>query len=272
MTGVEILTLGLIFTLAGISAGLIAGLLGVGGGVVIVPVMFQTFIFLDIDPSLQMHCAIATSLAVIVVTALQSGRTHYKANAVDMSVIRDWAPAVVMGVIAGAVLARFADAGFLKAVFGVLSLLIAIHMVFSGKQERHEAVLPSQAVQKTVAAIIGFFSALMGIGGGTFTVVALQYFGRSIHQAVGTSAAMGFFIAFPGAIGYAIAGWGIEGLPPYSAGYVNLLALAFLLPLTSISAPWGAKLAHRFERRTLEYLFIGFLLLSAARMFWSLFG
>jgi len=271
VTGLEILIFAAIYGAAGVAAGLIAGLLGVGGGIVMVPVLFQTCLFMGLPESLQMHLAVGSSLAVIVVTAIQSGRAHHAKGAVDFTILRLWAPAIVFGVVCGAAAARFLTADMLKLIFGVLSVLVAVHLNLP-EASRTQGCVPSNIVQRCLAALIGFFSSLMGIGGGTFSVATLTFFGKPIHTAVGTSAALGFFIALPGALGFMLVGLGREGLPPLSVGYVNFLAVACLMPVTAFFAPLGAKLAHRFSHITLERAFSLFLIVTAVRMFWSLSG
>lgn len=268
MTGMELIAFGAVYILAGAASGLIAGLLGVGGGIVIVPVLFQIYIFMGLGEELQMHLAVGSSLAVIVVTALQSGRAHHAKGAVDFAVMRIWAPAIIFGVICGSATARFLTADVLKIIFGTLSLYVAVHLNLP-KKENAGGTMPALFIQRGLATLIGFFSSLMGIGGGTFSVAALTMFGKPIHQAVGTSAAMGLFVALPGAIGFMIAGYGLEGLPAWSVGYVNFLAVALLIPMTAITAPLGARLAHGFSRELLEKVFSVFLVLTALRMFWS---
>lgn len=270
MTMMEMLALGVIYIMAGVASGLIAGLLGVGGGIVIVPVLFQLYVFMDLASGVQMHLAVGSSLAVIVVTAIQSARAHHAKGAVDFDVLKIWAPAIVFGVICGAGVARFLTADTLKLIFGVLSLVVAVHLNLPQKNPA-QGKMPALFFQRIIASLIGFFSALMGIGGGTFSVAALSLFGKSIHHAVGTSAALGFFVALPGALGFMIAGYGLAGLPAWSVGYVNFLAVALLIPMTALTAPMGAKLAHRFSRTALERAFSVFLVLTALRMLWSFF-
>ncbi len=267
MTGLEIITLLSIFIIAGIAAGILAGLLGVGGGIVFVPVLFQTFIFMGIDPALQMHLAVGSSLAVIIVTAIQSARAHHAKQSLDFDIVKRWAPFIVLGVGVGSVAAVYLNADSLKFIFGFLSVLVAIHI---NLPHQKTFAIPALWLQRSVAASIGFFSSLMGIGGGTFSVAFLTLFGLTIHRAVGTSSALGFFIAVPGTIGFMLAGYGQAGLPPFSVGYVNWLAVLCLIPMTAISAPIGARLAHQFSRQTLERAFSVFLILTALRMFYSL--
>ena len=271
MTGAEMIVFAAIYVTAGVMSGLLAGLLGVGGGIIIVPVLFQTYIFMGLPEDVQMHLAVGSSLAVIVVTAIQSARAHHAKGAVDFDIMRLWGPAIIFGVACGAGAARFLTADNLKFIFGILSLCVAIHLNMPARHHVDRS-LPSKNSQRGLAAVIGFFSSLMGIGGGTFSVAALSFFGKPIHQAVGTSAALGFFVALPGALGFMLAGYGVTTLPPWSVGYVNFLAVACLMPISALVAPLGARLAHRFTRTGLERAFSLFLVLTAIRMFWSMFG
>ena len=270
MTGAEILIFTAIYIAVGVLSGFIAGLLGVGGGIVIVPFLFQTYVMIGLPESVQLHLAVGSSLAIIVATSLQSARVHYAKGAVDMSVLRAWAPAIAFGAASGAVLGVFLSANMLKIIFGGLALLLALHL----NLPMRKVVLstPIMLVQRALAAVIGFCSALMGVGGGIFFVALLTLFGRSIHQAVGTSAGLGFFIALPGAAGFMLAGAGAEGLPPWSLGYVHFLAVLLLLPVTVWAAPYGARTARRFSRKMLERAFSAFLILVAVRLLASFFA
>lgn len=271
MGELDIPALAALFIAAGCVAGYLAGLLGVGGGAVLVPVLFQTFIFIGLDPAHQMHAAVATSLSVIMLTSVQSGRTHYKNGAVDVTVVRRWVPFLVAGVLSGALMAGHFNANVLKMVFAALTCLIAFNLAFNKVEDKPGGQMPGIWLQRGIASMIGFFSALMGIGGGAFSVTAMRLFGRPIHKAVGTAAVLGIFIAFPGTVGFVVSGWGKEGLSPYFLGYVNWLAFLLLIPVTALTAPMGARMAHRISRRNLERIFILFLLLASARILWSVF-
>ena len=187
MSELEMPVLIALFILAGSVAGYMAGLLGIGGGAILVPVLFQTFIFLGLHEANQMHAAVATSLTIIVLTSIQSGRVHYKNDAVDMTIVRQWAPFSVIGVVSGALLAGYFNAEVLKIIFAILTSLIALNMMFNDVDETLEGKMPIIWLQRCVASMIGFFSALMGIGGGAFSVTVMRLFGRPIHKAVGLS-------------------------------------------------------------------------------------
>jgi uncharacterized membrane protein YfcA len=255
---------------AGFASGIIAGMLGVGGGIVLVPVLFQTFMFLGLPEHLQIHMAVATSLAIICFTGAQSARSHLARQAVDVDILKSWFFFVILGALCGAIAARFIAPVGLKLVFAGLTLFMGLRMLLSrdgGQGSPHELGL---GLQKTGATLIGFFSALMGIGGGTLSVPLLGMSGRDVHKAVGTSSALGVVIAVPATLGFIVAGWHIRDLPDYSLGYVNALALGVIIPTSMLGAPLGARLAHSLAKPTLTYIFAGFLLLSSSRMIASL--
>lgn len=250
----------------GVVAGLIAGLLGVGGGIVVVPVLFQLLTMLDVAPDVRMHVAVGSSLAIIIPTAISSARSHYNRDAVDMALLRQWGPWVLVGVLIGAGLARFVGGEVLAIIFAGVAILVAVRMAGLGRNLILREGLPGQPARGLIATVIGCLSTLMGIGGGTLTVPALSLFNFDIRRAVGTASAVGLIIAVPGAVGFVIAGLGIAGTPPFSVGYVNLLAVALIFPLTITFAPLGARLAHSIPRRGLQLAFAGFLALVAVRL------
>jgi uncharacterized membrane protein YfcA len=263
----ELLPLAVLLLLTGAVAGLAAGLLGVGGGIVIVPVLFQVFTQQGIDPAVRMHLAVGTSLATIVVTAGRSVRSHHARGAVDVTLLRGLAVPVLAGVLVGGALAGLAAGLALTLVFATVALLVALHMAFGRESWRIAARLREGAGRLGVGAGIGFFSVLMGLGGGTLGVPVLTLFGLPIHRAVGTAAGLGLVIGVPGALSFAASGWGQPGLPPYSLGYVNALGFALIVPATWVAAPIGARLAHAAPQRTLRRLFALFLVATSLRMF-----
>lgn len=267
---IDIALLIVVLSVAGLAAGVMAGLLGVGGGIIMVPVLFQTFIFLDVPEAIQMHLAVGTSLAIIVVTSLQSVRAHAKLGSVDIETIKLWALPIIIGAASGALIARMVSADGLKGLFALLALTLGIRILLMPQNaELVERKLP-RLLEILGAGLIGFLSALMGIGGGTFSVPFMALLGKSMHKSVGTSAGIGFFIALPAALGFAWAGYGSEGLPPYSVGFVNALAFLIMIPTTLYGAPYGARLAHRLEKRKLQIIFACFLFLMGARMLYAL--
>lgn len=264
------LAIGLLTT--GVIAGLLAGLLGVGGGIVIVPVLFHIFTGLDVDEAIRMHLAVGTSLATIIPTSIRSMRAHAQKGAVDFEIMRAWGLPILVGVTIGAWAAARADGRVLTGIFATFALLAAFNLAFGKESWRLGQALPSKPVQSAMAGGMGILSTMMGIGAGTFGVTIMTLYNVAIHRAVGTAAGLGVFIAIPGTIGFLISGAGIEGRPLFSVGYINLVGFAFIAVATVAAAPWGVKLAHALPRDTLKKAFAFFLVLTSIRMFWSLYG
>ncbi len=264
------LALGLLVT--GVAAGILAGLLGVGGGIVIVPVLFHIFTGLDVDEAIRMHLAVGTSLATIIPTSIRSMRAHAKKGAVDYEIMKAWGLPILVGVIIGAWAAARVDGRVLTGIFASFALLAAFNLAFGKENWRLGAALPSKPVQSLMAGGMGVLSTMMGIGAGTFGVTIMTLYNVAIHRAVATAAGLGIFIAIPGTIGFLISGVGVAGRPLFSVGYVNLVGFAFIAVATVAAAPWGVKLAHALPRETLKKAFAFFLVLTSMRMFWSLMG
>ena len=254
---------------AGILAGLVAGLFGVGGGIVIVPVLYYVFTAFDVPEEVRMHVAVGTSLATIVVTSIRSVRSHLQSGAVDVPLLKSWILPITAGVVAGTAVADIIDGTALTLVFGSIALLVAANMAFAKSSWQLAADLPARPGRDAIGATIGFLSTLMGIGGGTFGNTVMTLCGRTIHQAVATSAGLGLIIAVPGALGFIISGWDETGTPPGSVGYVNFIAFACIVPATILMAPVGARLAHRLPQKTLKRGFALFLAIVAIRMLYG---
>lgn len=257
---------------AGIAGGVLAGLLGVGGGIVIVPALYLALSSVGMDPAITMQVAVGTSLATIVFTSLSSGYGHFKRGAIDIKLLRLWAPSLLVGVIIGALLGGYVSGLILVGVFAVVAALVAIDMIFHKPTDDLAVRSFSKLVWAALGTVTGALSAMMGIGGGTIGVPLLNFLGYDIRRAVGTSAAIGFIIGLPGAVVYVLTGLGAEGLPPFSLGYVNLVAAAIIIPLTSSFAHVGVKLAHSIPRRALRFAFGIFLMITSLRMFLDLFS
>jgi uncharacterized membrane protein YfcA len=240
---------------AGLAAGFVGGLFGIGGGIVIVPALYFVFTALGVDEAVRMHVAVGTSLSTIISTSWRSLSTHMKAGAVDVDVLKSWTPWISLGAIAGAAVAGFANTEVLLIIFGGGLLLIAAQMGFASPNWRLFSDLPRGVARALIAGAQGMLSALMGIGGGAIGVTVMTLCGRPIHQAVATASGFGAAIAIPASIGYVIAGWGREGLPPWSLGFVSVPGFVFLALLTAITAPIGARLAHRLPQLTLKRAF-----------------
>lgn len=254
---------------AGVFAGILAGLLGVGGGIVTVPVLFQLLTIIGVSEDVAMHVAVGTSLCCIIPTSISSIRSHLKRGAVDIDLLKSWAPAVAGGVVIGTTLAAVAKGAVLSGVFGTVAMLAVLHMIFGRDHWRLSDHPPTGVIKYLVAGSIGAFSSMMGIGGGTLTVPTLVLCDFPIRRAVATSAAVGLIIAVPGAIGFVVSGWGVPDRPALSLGYVSLLGFALVAPTSVMAAPLGAKLAHSIPPRFLKWAFAVFLGLTASRMLYG---
>ena len=268
----ELLALAVGLGVSGLVAGTMAGLLGVGGGIVLVPVLYQALAFLGVDESVRMPLAVGTSLATIIPTSIRSTLSHHAKGAVDWSILQAWALPTVVGVVFGAWAAALIGGKGLTAVFAIGAGALGFYMVVGRDDWRLGDGVPRRAGSWLLGFANGSLSVLMGIGGGTFGVTVMTLYGMTIHRAVATAAGFGLIIAVPGAIGMMINGWNAQGLPPLSLGYVNLVGLALIVPATILAAPWGVALAHSLSRRTLRIAFGAFLCLTAARMGWAYFG
>lgn len=264
-----LLCLGLI--VAGALIGLLAGLFGVGGGAISVPVFYETFLFMDAPADIAMPLAVGTSLAMIIPTSILSAKTHAEKGALDMPHLRAWALPVTAGVLIGSAVARFAPAEVFQIVFAAVAGFNAFKMLFVRKPWLIREGLPGEPLRGLYGAVVGLLSALMGIGGGAISNLILTLHGWTMHRAVATSAGVGLLIAIPGAIGYVIAGWGKPDLPPDAVGFVSLAALVLTLPTALLTTRRGARLAHALSRETLTRLFGLFLAVVAIRFVIALF-
>lgn len=251
----------------GCVAGVLAGLFGIGGGIVIVPVLEATLGALGVDPAIRMHIAVATSLATIVPTSIASARAHHRRASVDTGIVRRWVAFVFAGALVGAWVASQMHSRSLALVFATLALLVAVKMVFLPRTRNLTATVPRGPLVPAIPAAIGALSSMMGIGGGTFSVMTLTLFGMPIHRAVGTAALFGLAISLPGTLGYVVTGWGDPRLPPGSLGFVSLAGFALIAPATILFAPLGARIAHAFPARSLSIAFGAFLVVAAIRLY-----
>jgi len=251
----------------GAFAGVLAGLLGVGGGIVIVPMLYHVYTGLGIDVATAMPLSVGTSLSTIMFTSLVSARSHNRRGTVDWPLVRRWIPWMLVGVVIGTLLGSHVPGAILKSVFGLLLIMVAAHMLLTA---RHKATLserlPGNGVQSGIATGVGSVAAMLGIGGGTLVVPILNLFSYPIHRAVGTAAVFGFVISVPATVGYVLSGWGHAGLPAVSTGFVNWLGFAALVPATMLFAPVGVRLCHRLNVARLKQVFAVFLLLVGLKM------
>jgi uncharacterized membrane protein YfcA len=253
--------------LAGAIAGLLAGLLGVGGGIVIVPALYHNFSYLDVADEVRMHLAVGTSLATIIPTSIRSVMAHNARGSFDRGLFKQWVPGIILGVLAGTWLANLASFHELTLIFATVALIVAIYMAMGSPDWKLREGLPPNPVNSLVAAVIGAISAMMGIGGGTLSVPTLNLCGVPIHRSVGTAAGFGLVIAVPGTLGFIVGGWNNEMLPPFSLGFVNWLGVLLIIPATILAVPYGAKLAHSLSQTGLKRAFALFLGITSLRMF-----
>jgi len=255
----------------GAIAGVLAGLLGVGGGIVIVPVLFLLFPLLGVHDSVLMHLAVGTSLATIIPTAIISARAHHKRGGVDFALLKSWGPAIFVGVLIGGYFGSSVKGETLTLIFAVVAILVAINMIFRKEGVILADALPTGIAHHAIALVIGMFSVVMGIGGGTLGVPILTLFNYPIRRAVGTAAAIGLIIALPGSASFILSGLGNPDLPAGSLGYANMIGFALIVPATMMMAPVGAKIAHTINPTNLRKAFAFFLMLTSLRMFYSVF-
>jgi uncharacterized membrane protein YfcA len=254
----------------GLVMGLLAGLLGIGGGGIMVPILYELFSAIGVDEAVLMHLCIGTSLAVIMPTSLRSFFSHKAKGAADMDLIRSMALPVVAGVVIGTLVARYSNNTILTAIWAGAATMMSLKMFFGRESWKLGDEIPGNPWRGLYGLFIGAISALMSIGGGAFVTMMMTLYGRPIHQAVGTSSGFGPMIAIPGTLGFIWAGWGVAGVPPGSLGYVSVLSAAVIVPVSVLAAPLGVRLAHGISRRKLELSFATFLALVAARFFWTL--
>jgi uncharacterized membrane protein YfcA len=267
----DLLVFAFYLSIAGVVAGFLAGLFGIGGGTVLVPAFYQVFGAVNVPDDVRMHLALGSSMAIVVATSLRSFTAHNKRGTPDMPLLKSWVIAVPVGAVIAALVVSMISSFGLRFVFALISVLVGLRLLFGKDTWRLGNDLPGNPVRFAVGSFIGIVSTLMGIGGGVLNNTFMTLFGRPMHQAVGTSAGVGVLIAIPGVLGYIWAGHGASGLPPFSTGYVNWLTLALILPLTIFITPYGVRLAHALSKKTLERAFGIYMLTVAARFFWSLF-
>jgi len=262
------LALGLLVT--GAVAGVLAGLLGVGGGIVIVPVLILVAELFQVDASIAMLTVVGTSLATIIPTSISSARAHHKRGAIDLDILRGWVPAIFFGALAGGIASKFIGSAGLTLVFGLVALVVSINLALPKTITLSNSPPQTIGAQSFIALPIGFLSALMGIGGGTLSVPVMTMLSVPVHRAVATASVFGLAIAIPAVGGFLWAGVGVEARPPGSVGFINIPAAVMLFSMSVLTAPYGAKLAHVLPARSLKVVFAIFLFASATRMLWKI--
>lgn len=261
----------LVMALFGIAAtgGFLAGLLGIGGGLIFVPGLYYTMTLLGYNPDTMMHVAVGTSMAMIVANGLTSTRGHWKKGAVNTDIAKKLGLGIFVGVVIGTLIADYISGESLKVIFAVVLALLSILMFIDPAKYSLRENLPKQPFLSMCGTISGAVSTLMGVGGGVMNVPLMTLCRIPVHTAVGTSAALGLIISIPATAGFIIIGLGVDGRPPFSLGYINLLAWSIIVPVSIIAVPFGVRVAHNVSRNSLRHLFAIFMVFIAARMIYE---
>jgi uncharacterized protein len=267
-----------LLVLVGALSGFLAGIFGIGGGAILVPVLYECFRIAGVPLEVRMPLCVGTSLAIIIPTSIRSFRAHHARGAVDMSVIRAWWLTILIGVIAGSAIARVAPERLFKYVFVAVAWSAAFRLIFGRASWKLGDELPKGPLMKAYGIAVGLLSTLMGIGGGLFSNLLMTFYGRPIHQAVATSSALAVLISIPGALGYVYAGWpaaarypDVAALQlPFALGFVSLIGAVLVVPLSLVTAPLGVRAAHALSKRQLEMAFGCYLFIVGSRFVISL--
>ena len=274
----ELLELALLLVTVGALSGFLAGVFGIGGGAILVPVFYECFRLAGVPLEVRMPLCIGTSLAIIIPTSIRSWRAHDSRGAVDSEILKLWWLPVISGVIAGSVTARYAPERLFKIVFVMVAWSAAARLLLGRDSWKFGDDLPRGPLMKAYGFVVGLLSTLMGIGGGLFSNLLMTFYGRPIHQAVATSSALAVLISIPGALGYVYAGWpaalrypDVTALQwPFAIGYVSLIGAVLVMPLSLLTAPLGVRAAHAMSKRMLGTAFGCYLFLVGARFVISL--
>jgi uncharacterized membrane protein YfcA len=274
----ELIELALLLVAVGALSGFLAGVFGIGGGAILVPVFYECFRLAGVPLEVRMPLCVGTSLAIIIPTSIRSFRAHYARGAVDMEILKQWWLPVVIGVIAGSVTARYAPERLFKIVFVMVAWSAAARLLLARDTWKFGDDVPKGPLMKLYGFVVGLLSTLMGVGGGLFANLLMTFYGRPIHQAVATSSALAVLISIPGAIGYVYAGWpaaanfpGVTALQlPFAVGYVSLIGAVLVMPTSLLTAPLGVRAAHAMSKRTLETAFGCYLFIVGSRFVVSL--
>ena len=267
----ELLLLAAAIVAGGVLAGVLAGLFGVGGGVIAVPVLYEVFRLLGIPDAVHMQLCIGTSLAIMLPTNIRSYLAHRATGAVLTDVVRQWTPGVIVGIAIGSAVATVAPSAVFKIAFVVIAAIIAGKLLFGRESWRLGEDLPQHPLARLYGLAVGLMASLTGVSGGSLCTMVLTLYGKPIHQAVATSAGIVVPITLAGTLGYIVAGLPHQAqLPPLSLGFVSLIGFALMAPVSSVTASYGARLAHALPRRVLEVAFGLFLLAASLRFLASL--
>lgn len=276
----EVLELALLLVAVGTLSGFLAGLFGIGGGAILVPVFYECFRLAGVPLDVRMPLCVGTSLAVIIPTSISSYRAHHARGAIDKEILHTWWLPVLVGVITGSVIARYAPERLFKIVFVMVAYSAAVRMLSANENWKIGDDLPKGPLMRFFGLCVGLLATLMGVGGGLFANLLMTFYGRPIHQGVATSAAIAVLVSIPGALGYIYAGWPVAGhypdvaalQAPLALGYVSLIGAILVMPTSLLTAPLGVRVAHALSKKTLERAYGSYLLIVGTRFAISLWN
>jgi uncharacterized protein len=276
----EILELALLLVVVGALSGFLAGMFGIGGGAILVPVFYECFRLASVPLEVRMPLCVGTSLAIIIPTSISSYRAHHARGAVDPEIVRAWWLPVLIGVLAGSVIARYAPERLFKIVFVMVAWFAAARLLSARESWKLGDDLPKGPLMRLFGLFVGLLATLMGVGGGLFANLLMTFYGRPIHQGVATSSAIAVLVSIPGALGYVYAGWpaaahypDVSALQfPLALGYVSLIGAVLVMPTSLLTAPLGVKVAHAMSKKTLERAYGAYLLIVGTRFAISLWN
>lgn len=274
----ELVELALMLVAVGAVSGFFAGIFGIGGGAILVPVFYECFRLAGVPLEVRMPLCIGTSLAIIIPTSIRSFRAHHARGAVDLEILKTWWLPIIIGVMAGSITARYAPERLFKIVFVGVAWSAAARLLLARDNWKLGDDLPTGPLMRVYGFVVGLLSTLMGVGGGLFSNLLMTFYGRPIHQAVATSSALAVLISIPGALGYIYAGWpaaarypDVTALQvPFAIGYVSLIGAILVMPTSLLTAPLGVRAAHAMSKRTLEIAFGCYLFIVGSRFVISL--
>ena len=278
LNSAELLQLALLLVAVGALSGFLAGVFGIGGGAILVPVFYECFRLAGVPLEVRMPLCVGTSLAIIIPTSIRSYRAHQARGAVDMEVLRAWWLPVLVGVVAGSVIARYAPERLFKIVFVTVAWFAAARLLLARETWKLGEELPQGPLMRVYGGLVGLLATLMGVGGGLFANLVMTFYGRPIHQGVATSSALAVLVSIPGALGYVYAGWPVAAhypdvlalQSPFAIGYVSLIGTVLVMPTSLLTAPLGVRVAHAMSKTALERAYGSYLFIAGARFVISL--
>jgi uncharacterized membrane protein YfcA len=274
----EVLDLALLLVAVGALSGFLAGVFGIGGGAILVPVFYECFRLAGVPLEVRMPLCVGTSLAVIIPTSIRSYRAHHARGAIDKGILQAWWLPILIGVLAGSVIARYAPERLFKIVFVMVAWFAAVRLLSAKESWKFGDDLPKGPLMRVFGLFVGLLATLMGVGGGLFASLLMTFYGRPIHQGVATSSAIAVLVSIPGALGYVYAGWPAAAhypdvlalQSPFALGYVSLIGAVLVMPTSLLTAPLGVRVAHAMSKKTLERAYGSYLFIVGARFAVSL--